>query len=305
MRSDFSLWFDNERQNPTMCLFSFFLKIVNSQKIKELQTTILSRYEINGRKLPWRATQDPYAIHISEVMSQQTQVDRVIPYREKRMRDIPDYQTLAQLPKSELLKYWSGLGFNSRALRLQTCAQEVMNRYHGNLPQRRDQLLELPGIWPYTASAICAFAWNLPEPVIDTNIRRVLIFLLKLDENISLQELEKKAKMLIPEGRSRDRHNALMDYGATHLTARKTKIKSLWKQSKFEGSDREVRGWILKQLTGNIAVCLSERNENLQKRVLSLRIVKEHFPHKAVETIVQGMQAEQLLLWKGEMLWIE
>ncbi len=129
-----------------MCLFSFFLKIVNSQKIKELQTTILSRYEINGRKLPWRATQDPYAIHISEVMSQQTQVDRVIPYREKRMCDIPDYQTLAQLPKSELLNYWSGLGFNSRALRLQTCAQEVMNRYQGNLPQRRDQLLELPGI---------------------------------------------------------------------------------------------------------------------------------------------------------------
>lgn len=288
-----------------MCLFSFFLKIVNSQKIKELQNTILSRYEINGRNLPWRATQDPYAIHISEVMSQQTQVDRVIPYREKRMRDIPDYQTLAQLPKSELLKYWSGLGFNSRALRLQVCAQEVVNRFQGKLPQDREELLQLPGIWPYTASAICAFAWNLPEPVIDTNIRRVLIFLLKLDENISFQELEKKAKKLIPEGRSRDWHNALMDYGATHLTARKTKIKSLGKQSKFEGSDREVRGRILKQLTGNIAVCLCERNENVQKSVLPLKVVKEQFPHKAVEKIIQDMQSDQLVFLKEEMIWIE
>lgn len=278
---------------------------MNPQKIKELQTTILSRYEKEGRELPWRATQDPYAIHISEVMSQQTQVDRVIPYREERMSDIPDYQSLAQLPKSELLKYWSGLGFNSRALRLQSCAQEVMHRYQGNLPQSKEQLLELPGIGPYTASAICAFAWNFPEPVIDTNIRRVLIFLLKLDENVSLQELEKIAKKLIPEERSRDWHNALMDYGSTYLTARKTKIKSLWKQSKFEGSDREVRGWILKQLTGNATVCLSERNEELQKSVLPLKVVKEQFPHKAVETIVQGMQAEELVLLKEGVLWIE
>jgi len=217
--------------------------------MQQLQSTILKRYENQGRKLPRRATQDPYAIHISEVMSQQTQVDRVIPYRERRMRNIPDYETLAQLPKLELLSHRSGLGFNSRALRLQNCAKEVVEQYKGQLPKDRTQLLELPWIWPYTASAICAFAWNLPEPVIDTNIRRVLIFLLKLDEWISLQELEKEAKNLIPEWRSRDRHNALMDYGATHLTARKTKIKSLWKQSKFEGSDREVRGWVLKQLT--------------------------------------------------------
>ena len=286
------------------CLF-FCIKLVNLEKIKELQNTILWRYECEGRKLPRRATQDPYAIHISEVMSQQTQVDRVIPYWKRRMEEIPNYEALTQLPKSELLSHRSWLGFNSRALRLQNCAQEVVNRYQGKLPQNREQLLELPGIWPYTASAICAFAWNMPEPVIDTNLRRVLIFLLKLDEKISLQELEKEAKRLIPEWRSRDRHNALMDYGATHLTARKTKIKSLWKQSKFEGSDREVRGWILKQLTGNSTVCLCERNEKLQKCVLPLKVVKEQFPHKAVESIVQGMQAEHLVLLKCEMLWIE
>ena len=103
-------------------------------EIQQLQATILKRYENQGRELPRRATQDPYAIHISEVMSQQTQVDRVI----------PDYETLAQLPKLELLSHRSGLGFNSRALRLQNCAKEVVEQHKGQLPKDRAQLLELP-----------------------------------------------------------------------------------------------------------------------------------------------------------------
>lgn len=133
----------------------------------------------------------------------------------------------------------------------------------------------------------------MPEPVVDTNIRRVLIFLLKLKENISLQDLEKKAKKLIPEGRSRDRHNALMDYGSTHLTARKTKIKSLGKQSKFEGSDREVRGRILKQLTkkGNTKLSLSQ--------------IQAEFPHKNIEEILKGMQKEHLIKREQERIRIE
>lgn len=265
---------------------------MNNTEIKKLQSTILDRYKNNGRKLPRRATQDPYTIHISEVMSQQTQVDRVIPYREKRMQDIPDYTTLAKLSKLELLSYWSWLGFNSRALRLQNCAKEVVEKHQGKLPKERSKLLGLPWIWPYTASAICAFARNQSKPVIDTNIRRVLIFLLKLDENISLQELENIAKQLIPEGRSRDWHNALMDYGATHLTARKTKIKSLGKQSKFGGSDREVRGRIIKQLTKN-------------KGILKLTTVKTEFPHKNIEHILQGMETEGLIKQANGNIWIE
>ncbi len=99
------------------------------KNIQQIQEKILTRYEQNGRDLPWRHTQDPYAIHISEVMSQQTQVDRVIPYRKKWMKNIPDYQALARLSKGELLSYWSGLGFNSRALRLQECARVVVDCY--------------------------------------------------------------------------------------------------------------------------------------------------------------------------------
>lgn len=128
--------------------------------------------------------------------------------------------------------------------------------------------------------------------MIDTNIRRVLIFLLQLDENIPLNELEGVAQQLIPEGRSRDWHNALMDYGAMHLTARKTKIKSLGKQSKFEGSDREVRGWILKFLTR-------------KKEKLTLDQVSVEFPRKDISLIVQGMINDGLLVLRGEELMIE
>ena len=108
--------------------------------------------------------------------------------------------------------------------------------------------MKLPGIGPYTSAAILAFAWNKAVPVVDTNIRRVLIFLFKLSEDISAQALEDFASKIIPKNKSRDWHNALMDYGALQLTARTTKIKSLSKQSKFEGSDRQVRGQLLKQL---------------------------------------------------------
>lgn len=119
---------------------------LDPQFITELQEKILTRYAENGRKLPWRMTQDPYAIHMSEVMSQQTQVDRVIPYWERRMKELPDYQALAAVKKSDLLTYWSGLGFNSRALRLQECAKRVVEQYEGRLPQSRAALLDLPGI---------------------------------------------------------------------------------------------------------------------------------------------------------------
>lgn len=255
---------------------------MNKKQIIELQNTILSRYNKEWRRLPWRETQDPYAIHISEVMSQQTQVDRVIPYRKKWIRDIPDYKALANLPKIDLLSYWSWLWFNSRALRLQECAKHVIENHNWELPQKKETLLSFPWIGPYTASAICSFAWNLPEPVIDTNIRRVLIFLLKLPEDIPYKELEKIAKELIPEWKSRDWNNALMDYWALHLTARKTKIKSLWKQTKFEWSDREVRGWILKQITKN-------------KQPLNIKKIEEEFPHKNIKKILNELEKENII----------
>ena len=276
--------------------------------IQTIQTNILSRYAQEGRSLPWRQTQDPYAIHVSEVMLQQTQVDRVIPYFLKRMEDFPTYHALATASKTELLRHRSWLGFNSRALRLQQCAKEIIEKWfilkkdkikiwkdsnllpstfyllHSRqlLQEIRSSLQTLPGIGPYTSAAIMAFAWNMPVPVIDTNIRRVLIFLFKLPETIAPSALEAFAQKLIPEGQSRNWHNALMDQWALLLTARKTKIKPISKQSKFEWSDRQVRGWIMKQLT--------TRNEQLKTKE-----VEEEFPRKNVKEIIEWMKKEWLI----------
>ena len=135
-----------------------------------------------------------------------------------------------------------------------------------------------------------AFAWNLEVPVIDTNIRRVLIFLFKLDEKISMQALENFATKIIPKWKSRDRHNALMDYGALELTARKTKIKPVSKQSKFEWSDRQVRGNALKRIV-----------ESWELRVEEL---EKDFPHKDVKNILKWMKEEWLIHIKKWILTI-
>ena len=269
-------------------------------QIKTIQHNILSRYKANWRKLPWRKTRDPYAIHVSEVMLQQTQVDRVIPYFHQRMKDFPDYESLAKASKSDLLKHRSWLWFNSRALRLQECAKTVVSIEYWVLSKNykkdvgadtiRLELMKLPGIWPYTSAAIMAFAWNLEVPVIDTNIRRVLIFLFKLDEKISMQELENFATKIIPKWKSRNWHNALMDYGALELTARKTKIKPTSKQSKFEWSDRQVRGNALKRIV-----------ESWELRVGEL---EKDFPHKDVKNILKWMKEEWLIHIKGWVITI-
>jgi A/G-specific adenine glycosylase len=185
------------RRNVFIFLLREAMKVTPDHS-KIIQEKILTRYAKEGRHFPRRETRDPYAIHICEVMSQQTQLSRVLPYRQQRMTDIPNYETLANLSRQELLKHRLGLGFNSRALRLQECAKVVMQHYQGQLPQDKAALLQLPGIGPYTASAIRAFAWNRDEAVIDTNIRRVLIFLLQLEESISLTALSEIAKKLIP-----------------------------------------------------------------------------------------------------------
>ncbi len=263
--------------------------------IKHIQTNILSRYAKNGRNLPRRQTKDPYAIHVSEVMLQQTQVDRVIPYFLRRMKDFPDYQSLAKASKTDLLKHRSGLGFNSRALRLQSCAQAIVTKksfqilnskfqisnWKINITKLRTQLQKLPWIGPYTSAAIMSFARNVPIPVIDTNIRRVLIFLCKLPESITAKELETFATKIIPPWKSRDRHNALMDQWALLLTARKTKIKPLSKQSKFEGSDRQVRWRVMKQLIKNWQ--------------LKMENIEEEFPRKKIKDIMKGLQKEWLI----------
>ncbi|MBS3128811.1 A/G-specific adenine glycosylase [Candidatus Woesearchaeota archaeon] len=250
-------------------------------KKQKIQTKILSWYAKNKRDLPWRKTTDPYKILISEVMLQQTQVDRVIPYYERWLKQFPDFKSLAKAEKAMLLQHWSGLGYNNRALRLQQLAQIITERYHNKMPENEEALLALPGIGPYTAHAILAFAFNKEVPVLDTNIRRVLIHELKLKENTEPERLRKIAKEIIPKNKSRIWHNALMDYGALIVTAKKTGIASLSKQSKFEGSPRQVRGAIIRLL--------------LKEKKLSLKRIQKEFPHPQLKTIVEKMEKEGMV----------
>ena len=171
------------------------------------------------------------------------------------------------------LKIKNSALFQNSKLKIQNSGSDLLSI--------RKNLQTFPGVGPYTSAAIMAFAWNLEVPVIDTNIRRVLIFLFKLDEKISLQELEDFASKIIPKGKSRDWHNALMDYGALELTARKTKIKPTSKQSKFEWSDRQVRWTALKRLVENWKL----KMEDLQT----------DFPHKDVKNILKWMKEESLI----------
>jgi len=255
--------------------------------MNRFQNKILTWYKQNKRDLPWRETTNPYYILVSEIMLQQTQVDRVIPYYIRFLKKFPTLERLARAQKPTLLKYWSGLGYNNRILRLQKLAQVVIKEKEGKIPKTVEELIELPGIGPYTADAVMAFAFNKDVPVMDTNIRRVLIHELKLKEDLSLEEMKEIALKNVPKGKSCIWHNALMDYGATKATARATGIESLSKQGTFEGSDRQIRGAIIKLL--------------LKEKSISVSKLKD-FDQKQLIRVIEKMKQEEIITQKAKIL---
>ena len=258
------------------------------RSILEFQRFLLNWYQKQGRNLPWRKTTNPYHILVAEIMLQQTQVDRVILKYGAFLQKFPALQDLAVAPTAEVLKLWTGLGYNSRALRLQKAAQVLSGKR--SFPKKAEELLELPGIGPYTCRSILIFAFNQNEVTVDTNIRRVFIHELGLKEDASEKELWEFAEKCLPQGKSRDWHNALMDYGATLLTARRTGVKSLGKQSTFAGSRRWYRGDLVKKLVNG---------ENLTFGTLERVWKKEK---NWVVELVQGMEKEGLVtLEKGKV----
>ncbi len=140
----------------------------------KLTTALLAWFRSNARDLPWRRTRDPYAIWVSEIMLQQTQVNTVIPYWERWMRELPTVHAAATASPARLHKLWEGLGYYSRVRNLQRAAQQLMAEHAGRFPQDLPAILELPGIGRYTAGAICSIAFNQPTPILDGNVIRVL-----------------------------------------------------------------------------------------------------------------------------------
>ena len=222
------------------------------RRIRALQTRLLSWYAANRRDLPWRRTTDPYAILVSEIMLQQTQVPRVVPRFGEWLEAWPDLESLAGAPLSSVLRRWQGLGYNTRARRLQECAAATVSAApagrRAELPTSIDGLRALPGIGPYTARAVLIFAHDADLAAVDANVRRVLTHELELPPDLHDRDLQAVAEAALPIGRSRDWHNALMDYGSLVLTARATGIAPRGRQGTFEGSRRQKRARLLRQL---------------------------------------------------------
>ncbi|WP_010272725.1 A/G-specific adenine glycosylase, partial [Paenibacillus senegalensis] len=185
---------------------------------------LLAWYRRVKRDLPWRRSRDPYYIWVSEVMLQQTRVETVIPYFHRFIEKFPTLEALAAAPEEEVVKAWEGLGYYSRARNLQAGAKEVIARYGGIVPARKEDISTLRGVGPYTAGAILSIAYNVPEPAVDGNVMRVLSRFFLITDDIAKpstrKAMEKLAGSLIPEGAAGDFNQALMEFGATLCTPR-------------------------------------------------------------------------------------
>jgi A/G-specific adenine glycosylase len=222
-------------------------------EIDEFTDLVYTFYREHSRRLPWRETTDPYRILLSEIMLQQTQVERVLTKYESFLQAFPTVADLAQADLSEVLRLWSGLGYNRRALFLKRSAEEIVVRYAGKIPDSIGELQTLPGIGPYTAAAVCVFAFGRIAPLIETNIRRLYIHLFFTGhERVSDSEIMPLVDQTFDRQNPRQWVYALMDYGA-HLKGSvvnpNRRSAHYTRQSRFEGSDRQVRGMILRALS--------------------------------------------------------
>lgn len=236
-------------------------KHINTMQHTAFKETIWAYYGAHGRHdLPWRQARndgsfDPYAIMVSELMLQQTQVNRVTPKFQHFMAQFPTVAQLAAAPLADVLQAWSGLGYNRRAKFLWQAAHQIMQDHHGQVPLDAAALVRLPGIGPNTAGALIAYAANRPVVFVETNIRTVFIYHFFADhaERVTDTALAALVQATLPEDTIREWYWALMDYG-THLKQTVGNVgrqsTSYTKQSKFEGSRRQVRGQVLKHLGG-------------------------------------------------------
>ena len=243
-------------------------KILSKKEILSFQGIVFQVYQNLGRTFPWRETTNPYRILVSEFMLQQTQTSRV---EQKYPQFIEKYSSmcaLAQASTKDLLTSWQGLGYNRRALNLHETAKIINTKYNNEIPQKEELLLELPGIGPYTASAIRTFAFNIPTVMIETNIRTVYIHHFFSKRNaISDKTLIPYIEATIDTSNPREWYYALMDYGG-HLKKKvgnlNAKSKMYTRQSKFEGSNRQKRGKIVRILTEETLVLKEKLVSELQ-----------------------------------------
>jgi A/G-specific adenine glycosylase len=225
----------------------------SKKTVERFRKIIYDYYESCGRRLPWKETTNPYAILVSEVMLQQTQTQRVTEKYLPFLTRFPNFSSLSRASLQTVLEEWLGLGYNRRAMALKKIAEEVAHRFAGILPDSIEELQTLPGIGKYTAAAIAVFAFNQPVLLLETNIRTVFIhFFFHCRQDIEDREIIPLVERTLDASNPRRWYNALMDYGAmlkrTHPNPGRKSLH-YQKQSPFAGSDRRIRGMILRTLT--------------------------------------------------------
>ncbi len=215
--------------------------------------TIYDYYKNNRRSFEWREDISPYRVLVSEIMLQQTQTDRVAQKFPLWLNYFPDFETLARASTRDVIAAWAGLGYNRRALALHAAAQRVAQEFNGSLPNDPEMLQTFKGIGPNTAGSICAFAFNKPTIFIETNIRAVYIHhFFPGEEKVHDKQLLPIIEATLDYQNPRDWYYALMDYGVKLKKEHKNpsrKSKHHTVQSRFEGSERQIRGMILRALT--------------------------------------------------------
>ena len=225
---------------------------LSADSIGQFQEQILAWYDTFKRDLPWRGDPDPYHILVSEIMLQQTGVERVIPKYLAFLDRFPSLRSLADASLADVLRQWQGLGYNRRALNLQQAARTVVERFGGEIPRTLVDLESLPGIGKYTARAVASFAFGMQVPVVDTNVRRVLSSL--IGRALSDRETWDLAEKVLPEGRAADWNSALMDYGA--LVKKSVPRPVAIKSEPFTSTNRFWRGRIVDALRGHAVLSM-------------------------------------------------
>jgi A/G-specific adenine glycosylase len=251
--------------------------MVTNTAVTDFQTTVWDYFQKHGRhSLPWRMPDargqfDPYHIMVSELMLQQTQVARVLPKYQEFLQQFPSLQALAASDIGEVLKAWSGLGYNRRAKFLWQAATEIVTRFHAEFPTATADLVSLPGIGKNTAGAIQAYAFNQPVIFVETNIRTVFIHHFFTNQvDVTDAVITELVAQTVDTDNPREWYWALMDYGSylkKSVGNNTAQSKHYAKQSMFHGSRRQIRGQVLKQLTAG-----SKSFESLQFRIADERL---------------------------------
>ncbi len=255
---------------------------------------LLDWYRSSHRKFPWRETEDPYAVLVSEVMSQQTQLDRIVEPWEEFLERWPDVERLAAADRSDVVAFWTGhnLGYNNRARYLHEAATQVVESFDGEFPSDPAGLEELMGVGPYTANAVASFAFNNGSAVVDTNVKRVLYRAFDVPDDDTA--FEAAASALMPSGESRDWNNAIMELGGVACTTSPAcdGADCPWRQwcsayrtgdfaapdvpaqSAFEGSRRQMRGRVIEVLSNH---------ESLDIDTLGSKVRVDYVPEPTTE----------------------